>query len=102
MSALRTSALRTPASPDLLIEDLNAAQREAVLAAEGPVAILAAAGTGKTRVVTRRTAYAIATGLVPADQAPAVLRRTARIPGQRTRAELTALAEPALPPHTGR
>src|SRR5690606_25443528 len=31
--------------------------------------------------------------IVPADQAPAVLRRTARIPGQRTRAELTALAE---------
>ncbi|MGA5202777.1 NERD domain-containing protein [Streptomyces variegatus] len=40
--------------------------------------------------------------IVPADQAPAVLRRTARIPGQRTRAELTALAEHALPPHTGR
>jgi hypothetical protein len=41
-------------------------------------------------------------GIVPADQAPAVLRRTARIPGQRTRAELTALAERTLPPHTGR
>jgi hypothetical protein len=40
--------------------------------------------------------------IVPADQAPAVLRRAARIPGQRTRAELTALAEHALPPHTGR
>jgi hypothetical protein len=40
--------------------------------------------------------------IVPADQAPAVLRRTARIPGQRTRSELTALAEHALPAHTGR
>ncbi|WP_309317421.1 NERD domain-containing protein [Streptomyces salinarius] len=40
--------------------------------------------------------------IVPADQAPAVLRRTARIPGQRTRAELTARAEHVLPAHTGR
>ncbi|MEU6230968.1 hypothetical protein [Streptomyces sp. NPDC047042] len=40
--------------------------------------------------------------IVPADRAPAVLRRTSRIPGQRTRAELTALVEHALPPHTGR
>ncbi|WP_328638399.1 NERD domain-containing protein [Streptomyces canus] len=39
--------------------------------------------------------------IVPADQAPAVLRRTAKIPGQRTRAELTALAEHALPAHAG-
>lgn len=40
--------------------------------------------------------------IVPADQAPAVLRTTARIPGQRTRTELTSLAQHVLPPHTGR
>ncbi|MFZ4160466.1 NERD domain-containing protein [Streptomyces griseoincarnatus] len=40
--------------------------------------------------------------IVPADQAPAVLRRTAKIPGQRTAAELAALAQHALPPHIGR
>ncbi|HEY4634545.1 MAG TPA: UvrD-helicase domain-containing protein, partial [Candidatus Limnocylindrales bacterium] len=54
--------------PARLLDDLNDAQREAVLATDGPVVILAAAGTGKTRVISRRTAYAIATGVVPADQ----------------------------------
>ena len=48
--------------PDDLLADLDPEQREAVLATSGPVAILAGAGTGKTRVISRRTAYAIATG----------------------------------------
>src|SRR3954451_83130 len=58
-------------SPDAerLLDDLDTEQREAVLATAGPVAILAGAGTGKTRVISRRTAYAITTGVVPADQA---------------------------------
>ena len=50
----------------VLLDDLNDAQRTAVLAVSGPVAILAGAGTGKTRVISRRAAYAIATGVVPA------------------------------------
>ena len=54
--------------PDRLLDDLDPEQREAVLATSGPVAILAGAGTGKTRVISRRTAYAIATGVVPPDQ----------------------------------
>jgi ATP-dependent DNA helicase UvrD/PcrA len=57
------------AEPDRLLADLNEAQLEAVRAVDGPVAIIAGAGTGKTRVVSRRAAYAIATGHVPADQA---------------------------------
>jgi len=48
---------------DRLLADLNDEQREAVQAS-GPLVILAGAGTGKTRVISRRAAYAIETGAV--------------------------------------
>ena len=53
---------------DHLLADLNPGQLEAVRATAGPVAILAGAGTGKTRVISRRTAFAIASGIVAADE----------------------------------
>ena len=80
------------------LRGLDPEQREAAVAVRGPVCILAGAGTGKTRAITHRVAYAVRSGAVPADQLLAVTF-TARAAGE-MRARLRALGVPGVQART--
>jgi DNA helicase-2/ATP-dependent DNA helicase PcrA len=70
---------------DAVLAGLDPEQRAAAAAVRGPVCILAGAGTGKTRAITHRIAYAVRSGAVPPGQLLAVTF-TARAAGElRTR-----------------
>ncbi|MDQ3721746.1 MAG: UvrD-helicase domain-containing protein, partial [Actinomycetota bacterium] len=61
---MRANTTRPHPRADELLRDLSAEQREAVTAREGPLLIVAGPGSGKTRVLAHRVAYAIAVGRV--------------------------------------
>ncbi|HEX5497087.1 MAG TPA: ATP-dependent DNA helicase UvrD2 [Mycobacteriales bacterium] len=70
---------------EAILSELDAEQREVALAVRGPVCVLAGAGTGKTRAITHRIAYAVHVGAIPPGQVLAVTF-TSRAAGQmRTR-----------------
>jgi DNA helicase-2/ATP-dependent DNA helicase PcrA len=78
---------------DALLDDLTVAQRAAVVSEATPLCVLAGAGSGKTRVLTRRIAYRVASERASADHVLA-LTFTRKAAGE-LRTRLTRLGVPA-------
>jgi DNA helicase II / ATP-dependent DNA helicase PcrA len=83
------------AGPDAVLAALDPEQQEVARATRGPVCVLAGAGTGKTRAVAHRIAYAVATGVVRPDRVLAVTFTT-KAAGE-LRARLRQLGSLAVP-----
>ena len=81
--------------PEAVLASLDPEQREVALASRGPVCVLAGAGTGKTRAVAHRIAYAVATGVVDPGRVLAVTFTT-RAAGE-LRGRLRQLGASAVP-----
>lgn len=80
------------------LEGLDERQLEAVTALRGPIAVLAGAGTGKTRVITHRIAHGVDTGAYSPGRVMAVTF-TAKAAGQ-MRGRLRALGVPGVSART--
>ena len=87
-----------PPSAEEILGALDPDQRRAAQHVDGPVRILAGAGAGKTRTITHRIAYAVATGQQRADRGIAVTF-TARAAGE-MRERLAGLGVVGLPAMT--
>ncbi len=83
---------------DEILAALDQEQRAVATAVRGPVCVIAGAGTGKTRAITHRLAYAVDIGIVEANRILA-LTFTARAAGE-MRARLRALGVPAIAART--
>ena len=88
----------TPADPDAVLDTLDPEQREVATTLDGPVAVLAGAGTGKTRAVTTRIAYGVLTGRMSAQRVLAVTFTARAAAEMRTR--LRALGVPGAQART--
>ncbi|MFI1659806.1 ATP-dependent DNA helicase UvrD2 [Streptomyces sp. NPDC020472] len=66
MTAATPSTLfpQVPETADAVLDGLDPEQREVALALNGPVCVLAGAGTGKTRALTHRIAYGVRAGIL--------------------------------------
>jgi len=83
---------------DRLLDALDPEQRQVAEALRGPVRVLAGAGTGKTRAITHRIAYGVATGTYNPTEVLAVTFTTRAAGEMRTR--LRALGAPGVQART--